>query len=57
MYSSSSHEGVIRISFDSHQEQNYILKLLQIIKPNTFHQMLATMLLERKLILLSKSIR
>uniref|UniRef100_A0A2S2PY96 Suppression of tumorigenicity 5 protein n=1 Tax=Sipha flava TaxID=143950 RepID=A0A2S2PY96_9HEMI len=52
----SSHEGVIRISFDSHQEQNYILKLLQIIKPNTFHQMLATMLLERKLILLSKSI-
>ncbi|XP_015372919.1 PREDICTED: DENN domain-containing protein 2A-like [Diuraphis noxia] len=49
-------EGVLRIPFDILNDQDDLLKLLNIIKPNTFIQMLATMLLERKLILLSKSI-
>ncbi|VVC32547.1 Hypothetical protein CINCED_3A023163 [Cinara cedri] len=52
----SSNEGELRRPFDIRQEQDDLLKLLQIIKPNTFIQILATMLLERKLILLSKSI-
>ncbi|XP_050542767.1 DENN domain-containing protein 2B-like isoform X2 [Daktulosphaira vitifoliae] len=46
----------IRRPFDIRQEQNDLLKLLQVIKPSTFIQMLASMLLERKLILFSKSI-
>lgn len=46
-----------RIPFDIQQEQDDLLKLLQIIKPNIYMRLLATMLLERKLILLSKSIR
>jgi len=49
-------EGVHHIPFDILNDQDDLLKLLNIIKPNTFIQMLATMLLERKLILLSKSI-
>ncbi|XP_050422458.1 DENN domain-containing protein 2B-like [Adelges cooleyi] len=46
----------IRRPLDIRQEQDDILRLLQVIKPTTFIQLLATMLLERKLILLSKSI-
>lgn len=47
----------LRRPLDIRQEQDDLLKLLHIIKPITFIQILATMLLERKLILLSKSIR
>uniref|UniRef100_A0A2S2NTL5 Suppression of tumorigenicity 5 protein n=1 Tax=Schizaphis graminum TaxID=13262 RepID=A0A2S2NTL5_SCHGA len=51
-----STNGELHIPFDILRDQDDLLKLLHIIKPNTFIQMLATMLLERKLILLSKSI-
>lgn len=53
----SSSNGGEQILFDIQQEQDDLLKLLHIIKPNIFMRLLATMLLERKLILLSKSIR
>lgn len=57
LFSSSTNGGELHIPFDILNDQDDLLKLLHIIKPNTFIQMLATMLLERKLILLSKSIR
>lgn len=56
-YFSSTNDGELQRPFDIRQEQDDLLKLLHIIKPSTFIQILATMLLERKLILLSKSIR
>jgi len=56
-FSPTNGGAVLHIPFDILNDQGDLLKLLKIIKPNTFIQMLATMLLERKLILLSKSIR
>lgn len=54
---SSKNGEELRRPLDICQEQDDLLRLLHIIKPNIFIQMLASMLLERKLILLSKSIR